>query len=357
MGQLSVVGSILFYLGTFGLSGILCKANIHNNFLKLLLVIIPPVLLATFRYNIGYDYGSYIIGYYNSFDVTYKSIIEGYELGDPIAFNLISKFATMFNSERVYLMLLALFSLVPGVIYILQEWDNSDIQPMIMFVFLFNPFIFSFSACKQGIALSFLMLSLKYVYDRKPIKFALCVAVAFLFHSTALVFVFVYFFLNGKGNLSAGKKFLIIIGCLLVIMNLEAILGNVMGGRYESYAVDTVEGKNRTFWLYSLIAIVFLLFRKILVKIDKRNELLIMMLVVGAICQYLGFFNAFTKRIGEYFLMSQVFLIPQSIYVFTEESKQFVKLFIIIYIVAIFLIGSPIAPSGMGFVPYQYKLW
>lgn len=357
MGQLSVVGSILFYLGTFGLSGILCKANIHNKFLKLLLVIIPPALLATFRYNIGYDYGSYITGYYNSFNVTYKSIIEGYEPGDPIAFYLISKFATMFNSERVYLMLLALFSLVPGVIYILQEWDNSDIQPMIMFVFLFSPFIFSFSACKQGIALSFLMLSLKYVYDRKLIKFALCVAVAFLFHSTALVFVFVYFFLNGKGNLSAHKKILIIIGCIFVIMNLEAILGNVMGGRYEGYAVDTVEGNNRTFWLYSLIAIVFLLFRKILVKIDKRNELLIMMLVVGAICQYLGFFNAFTKRIGEYFLISQVFLIPQSIYVFTEESKQFAKLLIIIYVVAIFVIANPIASSGMGFVPYQFKFW
>lgn len=357
MGQLSVIGSILFYLGTFGLSGLICKANIQNKFLKLILVIILPVFLATFRYNVGYDYGSYITGYYNSFKVTYKSIIEGYELGDPIAFQLITKFATMFNSERVYLMILALLSLVPGVIYILREWDNSDIQQMIMFVFLFSPFVFSFSACKQGIALSFLMLSLTYVYKRKPIKFALCVGVAFLFHSTAIIFIFVYFFLNGKGNLSAGKKFLIIIGCLFVIMNLEVILGNVMDGRYEGYAINTVEGKNRTFWLYGLIAIVFLVFRNKLVEIDKRNELLIMMMVVGAICQYLGFFNAFTKRIGEYFLMAQVFLIPQSIYVFTEESKQLVKLFIIIYIVAIFLISTPIAPSGMGFVPYQFKLW
>ena len=357
MGQLSVLGSILVYLGTFGISGIICKANIQNKFLKLFLVIIPPLYLATFRNNVGYDYGSYITGYYNSFDITYKSIIEEYKFGDPIAFVLLTKFATTFESERVYLMLMALFSLVPGVIYILREWDNSDIQPLIMFVFLFEPYAFSFSACKQGIALSFLMFSLTYVYKRKPIKFALCVAVAFLFHSTAVVFLFVYFFLNGKGDLSASKKFLIIIGCLFVIMNLEPILGNIMDGRYEGYAINTVEGKNRTFWLYSLMAIVFLYFRKTLVKIDKRNELLIMMLVVGAICQYLGFFNAFTKRIGEYFLMSQAFLLPQSIYLFTEESKQLVKVLIIIYIVAIFLIATPIAPSGMGFVPYQYKLW
>ena len=70
MGQLSVLGSILLYLGTFGISGIICKANIQNKFLKLFLVIIPPLFLATFRYNVGYDYGSYITGYYNSFDVT-----------------------------------------------------------------------------------------------------------------------------------------------------------------------------------------------------------------------------------------------------------------------------------------------
>lgn len=357
MGQLSVVGSILFYIGTFGLSGLMSKVNTQNRLVKLLLVIIPPVFLATFRYNIGYDYGSYIWGYNNSFDITYESIIEGYEVGDPLAFKLITKIATAFNSDRVYLMILAILSLIPGVSYILREWDDKNIQPMVIFIFLFSPFIFSFSACKQGIALSILMFSLKYVYDRKPIKFALCVAVAFLFHSTAIVFLLVYFFLNNRGDLSTLKKMLIVVGCLLVIINLQWVLGNIMGGRYEAYAIDSVEGRNRSFWLYTLIAFIFLLFRTKLVAIDKRNELLIMMMVVGAICQYLGFSNAFAKRIGEYFLMSQVFLIPQCIYLFTENSKKLVNLFIVVYIAAIFWIANPTVESGMGFIPYQYKFW
>lgn len=357
MGQLSVVGSILFYIGNFGLSGLMSKVNTQNWLVKLLLVIIPPVILATFRYNIGYDYGSYIWGYNNSFDITYESIIEGYEVGDPIAYYLITKFATVFHSDRAFLMILAILSLIPGVSYILREWDDKNIQPMVIFIFLFNPFIFSFSACKQGIALSILMFSLKYVYDRKPIKFALCVAVAFLFHSTAIVFLLVYFFLNHKGDLSTLKKMLIVVGCLLFIINLQWVLGNIMGGRYEGYAIDSVEGRNRSFWLYTLIAFIFLLFRTKLVAIDKRNELLIMMMVVGAILQYLGFFNAFAKRIGEYFLMAQVFLIPQCIYLFAENSKKLANLLIVVYVVAIFLISTPTASSGMGFVPYQYKFW
>lgn len=357
MGQLSVIGSILLYVGTFGLSGLISRVRIQNRVVKLLLVIIPPVFLATFRYNIGYDYGSYIDGYNNSFDITYESIWSEYEAGDPIAYYLITKIATVFNSERVYLMILAILSLVPGVSYILREWDDMETQPMMVFIYMFSPFIFSFSACKQGIALSILMFSLKYIYDRKPIKFTLCVGVAFLFHSTAIVFLLVYFFLNKVGDLSTLKKVLIVVGCLFVIMNLQWILGNIMGGRYESYAIDSVEGKNRTFWLYTLITVIFLFFRTKFIAIDKRNELLIMMMVVGAICQYLGFSNAFAKRIGEYFLMAQVFLIPQCIYLFTKNSRKLVNPLIVIYIVAVFLIASPTAASGMGFIPYQFKFW
>lgn len=357
MGQLSVVGSILLYVGTFGLSGLMSKVNMQNRFVKLLLVIIPPVFLATFRYNIGYDYGSYIWGYNNAFDIIYESIIAGYEVGDSLAFELITKIATVFNSDRAYLMILAILSLVPGISYILREWDDMDTQPMIIFIYMFSPFIFSLSACKQGIALSILMFSLKYVYDRKPIKFALCVAVAFLFHSTAIVFLLVYFFLNNVGDLSTLKKVLIVVGCLFVIMNLQWVLENVMGGRYEVYAIDSVEGRNRTFWLYTFITFIFLLFRTKLIAIDKRNELLIMMMAVGAICQYLGFSNAFAKRIGEYFLMAQVFLIPQCIYLFTENSKKLTNLLIVVYIVAVFLIANPTVASGMGFVPYQFKFW
>lgn len=357
MGQLSVVGSILFYVGTFGLASLMSRINSRSNLVKLLFIILPPVLLATFRYNIGYDYGSYIAGYNNSFYISFESIIAGYEVGDPLAFELTTKIATLFDSDRVYLMLLALLSLIPGISYILKEWDYPDIQPMIVFMYLFNPYIFSFSACKQGIALSILMFSLKYVYERKPLKFALCVAMAFLFHSTAIVFLLVYFFLNNEGDLTTLKKVLIVVGCLFVIMNLQWVLGNVMGGIYEVYAIDSVEGRNRTFWLYTLITFIFLVFRTKLIAIDKRNELLIMMMVVGAISQYLGFSNAFAKRIGEYFMMAQVFLIPQCIYLFTENSKKLANLLIVVYIVSIFLIASPTAASGMGFVPYQFKFW
>lgn len=357
MGQLSVLGSIFLYVVTFGLSGLLSIVPVRNKFIKILLVMLPPVLLATFRYKVGYDYGTYIYGYEVFSQREFSEIFQDYQTGDPIAFYLVTKFAAMLGSERIYLMVLAILALLPATIFILTEWTDKKTLPLVIFCHMFNGFLFSLSACKQGIAISILMLSLKYVYNRKPLKFLLCVAVAFLFHSTAIVFIVVYFFLNSKGNMSTFKKILIVAGCIFVILNLQPILEGFLDGKYEGYATNIVEGKNRTFWLYSAITLIFLFFRDKFVEIDKRNDLFIMMMAVGAIFQYLGFTNAFSKRIGEYFLIAEVFLIPQSVYVFTQNSRKVVNLLIVVYIVALFLIATPIAESGMGFVPYQYKFW
>lgn len=355
MIQLSTVASILFYISTFGLSAFISKIDLPNNLLKLIILIIPPVFLATFRYNVGYDYGSYILGYENFINIPFDYIFSEFRPGAPIAFYLVSKIATIFDSDRVFLMVLSLFALIPSLTYIINEWDNKEILSLIIFAFLFGPFIFSFSACKQGIALSFLVFSLKYVYDRKIINFFICVAIAVLFHSSSIVFSFVYFFINRNNKVTTFKRFLIVAGCMLAIVNLQLILGNMWGGMYEGYALNEVEGQNRTFWLYSSISLLFLCFRKRLIQIDKRNELLIMMMLVGAICQYLGFFNAFSKRIGEYFLIAQVFLLPQLVYIFSNKANRIIKIMIYIYIVTMFILMNPIAPSGMGFIPYQFK--
>lgn len=352
--QLSVLGSILLYVGTFGLSALASNFKIKNKFLKFFIIILPPVFLATFRYNIGYDYGSYIQGFINSYDCTLESIFSSYDIGDPIAYNFITKVMTFFDSDRLFLMVLSLLSLIPGLIYILNDWKDVNTKSLMIFIYLFIPFIFSFSACKQGIALSILIYSLKYVFNRKLFKFLLCVLLAFLFHSTSIIFIFVYFMLDKKGNFSLLKKIFLIIACVFIIINLQLILEGFMGGRYETYAIDNVEGRNRTFWLYSLLASIFLIFRKKLILIDKRNDLLIMMMIIGAITQYLGFSNAFAKRIGEYFLVAQVFLIPQCIYIFKRSSRSLIFVLIVLYVVGIFLIANPTASSGMGFVPYRF---
>ena len=316
---------------------------------------ILPLFLATFRYNVGYDYGSYITAFYNYGRTSIDTILKEYRPGAPIAYQLLTKLSTIFGSERFFLFILAFVSLIPALTYILREWKDYETQPLIIFFYLFSPFMFGFSAIKQGIALSILVFSLTYVYRKRPVGFIICVTCAMLFHSTALAFAPVYFFVNHESRIGLYKRICIVVACLLLIYNLQYVLENVFGGIYEDYATNIVEGRNRSFWLYGAMTILFVSFRKRLIEIDERNELLIMLMVVGALCQLLGFRNAFAKRIGEYFIFSQVFLLPQLCYVVPENSKRIVKAIIVIYIVTIFLVANPVASSGMGFVPYYFK--
>lgn len=357
MGQLSVLGSIFYYIISFGVPSLICSKNIRNKVQKFALMSVLPLILATIRYNVGYDYGSYMEGYHNSFFITYKSIFLNYKLGDPIGFDLVTKFATIFNSERIYLLILAALCLIPATIYIINQWDDTSIQPLILFCYYFTSYIFSFSAIKQGIAISFLMCSTTYIIKRKPIPFIILIGIACLFHSSAVVFIFTYFLWSKEKMVSTWKKWGVVVGCFVIMVNLQSVLSNFWGGRYEAYAVDIVEGANKSFFLYMLWALIFLVFRKMLVSFDERNELFIMMMLIGALFQILGFYNAFTKRIGEYFVMAQIFLIPQMPYVVVENQRKLVKVLIYIYIVFIFVVSTPMAESGMGFIPFSYKLY
>lgn len=357
MGQLSVFGSILLYLIAFGIPAY-ASTRLHcRTWMKVLLLMLLPLLLATFRHNVGYDYGSYAGAYQYYGGVEYSSIVQNYKIGDPIGYYLFAKWAAAFGSERVFFFWMAFISLFPPMLYFLKDWADTPELPLILFMYLFGPYIFAFSAIKQGIAIGLLIFSLTYVTRRKILGFLLCIIIACSFHSTAMVFVPIYFLLNRDIELSTWKRTAIIIAVILVMVNLETVLSGLMGGRFEGYALDTVYGKNRSFWLYSLLAGVFFLYRKVLKEIDLRNDLLILMMIIGAMCQILGFSNAFAKRIGEYFAFSQIFLLPQMLFLFNERSQKVAKTLICIYVVGMFLITNPTAASGMGFVPYSYKFW
>ena len=200
--------------------------------------------------------------------------------------------------------------------------------------------------------MAFCLLSLSYVYERKPIKFAICVLVATIFHSTALVFVPIYFLCSKSGTITSWKKVLVISIAFLAIFEIDFIIASV-GGRYLGYLDSEVEGRNLIFWMYLFWCIIFLVFRKKLVALNPKNDLLIIMFTIGTIFQILGFTNAFSKRIGEYFLVSQCILIPQLTCVFTKDSQKLAWFLLVIYQVAIFIFQYAILGQSQ-ILPYSF---
>ena len=101
--------------------------------------------------------------------------------------------------------IIAIFFAISVSCYIYYYSDNITISTIVLFAFYFS---FTITGLRQTVALSFLLFSYRYIDERRIIKFGLMVSLAALFHSTAILFAPAYFI----GKLRVGKKQLIFIG-------------------------------------------------------------------------------------------------------------------------------------------------
>jgi hypothetical protein len=267
---------------------------------------------------------------------------------------VVEKIAALFDSGFLFFLLTSALTYIPPALYLVEEWDDEkNILALAIFTFLFGFYPFGLAAIKQGIAMSLCFYSLKYVYSRKLVRFAVFVALASLFHPTALVFAPVYFLWSKNGHIKMWKKVLAILICLVSMYGMEYVL-EIFGGRFEGYS-EAVGGSNMTFWLMGIWVIIFLYFRKSFIYVDSRNDLLIILFIMGAVFQYLGFSNAFTKRIGEYFLVTQTILLPQMKFVCNKNSQRLIFSLVIFYDVMMFVLQYVILGQS-AIVPYSFIL-
>lgn len=359
---LSRWGSILFYFILFYISSNTArKIKCDIKWLRIILISFFPILLGGLRHYVGADYGGYLLQFREvvSSNISFADYLKSYDfIDDPIGLFFVQKIAALFNSSFLFYLLTSALNYIPIVIYLYKDWDDSEngskLLAYSLFSFLFSFFPFGLAAIKQGIAMSFCFMSLSYVYERKPIKFAICVLVAALFHSTALIFIPVYFLCGKNGFVTLWKKLVVIAISFIAIYEIDFIIESV-GGKYLTYLDSEAEGKNLIFWMYLFWCIIFLIFRNKLVNHNQKNDLLIILFVIGTIFQILGFADAFSKRIGEYFLITQSILLPQLLCIFSENSRKLAWILIAFFQVAMFVIQFLILDQS-SIVPYSFVL-
>ncbi len=359
---LSRWGSILFYFLVFFVSSNMAwRIKCDIKWLRILLLSFFPVLLGGLRHYVGADYGGYLLQFRDvvSSNISIASYLKTYDLiNDPIGLFLVQKFAAIFNSSFLFFAITSALNYVPVVIYLCRDWDDSEngskLLAYSLFTYLFSFYPFGFAAIKQGIAMSFCLLSLSYVYNRKFVKFIICILVAASFHSSALVFIPIYFLCSKTGIVTPWKKIAVISVAFIAIYEIDFIIQSV-GGRYLTYLDSEVKGRNLIFWMYLFWCVIFLVFRKQLIASNHKNDLLIILFVIGTIFQILGFTDAFSKRIGEYFLISQTILLPQLLCVFSKKSRKLAWILIVVFQVAMFVLQYLVLDQS-SIVPYSFVI-
>lgn len=280
--------------------------------------IIPALLAGVRAESVGSDTSGYIKLIHDmcSNNVNWKLIIGSYQC--EIGYYFINFIVTRITeSFQVFLFIIQLLILVP-VLYACK--DNEDlIEPHLSYLFFLMLFYNrSLNMCRQSIAISFCMFSVRYIRKQKFSKFAICIVLAMSIHRIAFVFfalyIMTYFLLKKEGTFYK-FVFLVIAGGLLafyqIIINKLMSLGYI-GSHYSYY----VNGGNQNIssvelGIKCLFITLILLNRKNLCKKNSWNNIFIFFLVLDILVYCLGFYANYAQRISYYIGFFEIYLVPQ----------------------------------------------
>ena len=206
------------------------------------------------------------------------------------------------SSYTVYLFVTSVMVVI-GFSKLLKQYSEDMFLSVLLFCGVGSMY-FCMAGLRQAIAMGCTMLAFKYAKERKLIKFLLWCLVAYGFHNSAIVFVFVYLLVNSKPN---WKMWIAVAVSVFLGYTKNPIVIEV--AKYftsKEYQMDE-QGLNYTLFFIQLVFVIFcFVFRKQALQHEKQKQTetfdsLLMMSFIG-LC-----FQAFTPVKGEFFRVSSYF--------------------------------------------------
>ena len=278
------------------------------------------VFLTAFR---SYDFYTDTIGYYGFYQnyaekplsELFNSIFTG-EGRDPFYHFVASFFAHLGFGFRAWLVIISLIY-YGGFICFIKRFDDLPIVTLFGMFGLAYVF-FSMTGIRQTIAMGFCFFAFIKAYRRQPIRFLLLVFFAYLFHSSALIFLITYVFLNRK--IGWLQIILVIVPVILAVFLPNAIRAVVNFLAWDDDLAEYAEIETGLsisgYIIQIIIAVASLVIAKDYCLNDKTGRALFNMVVLGLV------FQAFVINIDNIFRMSMYF----SVYGLTLFSNSLTRI-------------------------------
>lgn len=249
--------------------------------------------------------------------------------------------------------------IIYGIIVIISVarfvYKYSKIPWLSFYLFVSMSFFTAFmNNIRSSIALSILLWSLDYVKERRPVKFIFFVILAFAFHKTAVVFIFIYFLYAIRSK----RVYILtttVVGCV-VLFEGEKIINYLISHYYPIYATHVVSGKGYNLFVLLLTVIVFGYgFQRKKAQKDDNQRLLYNMMLISVMMQILAFYFDFFARIVTYFDIAMICLIPNVINTLKIRNVKGIAIVIVCMATAIYFWYYLSTDPG-GVVPYKF-MW
>lgn len=345
---------ILCYLAVYILLNYIEK----NQKLVIFVCIMILSLLAGFRdVSIGTDVRIYANGVYIAaskvsnfkelFDYLFVSSLSTINEIEPgylfIAFVGAKVFKSLFGT--LFLVSLVINTGVFVGLYRIKEQLSYKIAVMIYcFMFYQN----TYNLMRQWMAIAIIIYGIKYIYDRKLIKYVITILAAMLFHRSAFIGIVLYLiavYMERPRNFS--RQVLVVLGTVLGVVFFQPIVvaltsSRIITAKYLKYAMG--EGVS-LFWKELAIRIPPILLCSVLYKsmkkADKHHAFWFIIMLIEAIISQLHSVMDFATRVGAYFWVSQIIEMSTACRIGDRShrilSKGLVMLYVVLYWFVMFI--------------------
>lgn len=355
---------MILYFVIFGLVLLLSLFDLgiksqKNKGILILILSIIFILFASIRWEVGTDWDQYL-WFFNIIDKA-----DFGKAGHEFLYEVLLRIAKFLFGTYTGMLFLTAFIIISLTFRTIYKYSIYPILSiLVLFAYSINASGFGY---RQDIAIAITFFSFKFIYERKLIKFLVCILFATLFHQTAIIFTVAYWIYSIKWT----RKYLILLIVSTVIgffiMNkLDFIAGlytQSAQGKLDYY----LENKDETFGggdspvlilIRGIANRFFLLFLPLLIIFTKKNEKVeelkklyniflfgfLFFLVFGSVAVV---FLRFTR----YFDIFQILVIPLTVYLSPPKHRVALILLLLTYFSIKFSVV--ILNDKNIYVPYQ----
>lgn len=286
---------------------------------------------------IGTDTSNYIVGFQMISRCDYPDFFNAvrWEKG----YVLFNKLASLISTNEQFIILATSFVIIFLTIQYLYKYSSNIVISIYLFITLYYYFV-SFNAIRQFMAIGIFSLAIKYIYERKIVKYLLIVIVSSLFHQTALLYIPLYFIygfrLNWK-NIS-----IIILSSFIIIWAFDyyfSIILNIFPD-YQLYAgTKFFEGSGILTTLISASILLYGIYVKLTTRTDIEFDFLFFIMIITFIISFLSTnISLFNRLVYNYSFFSIIFIPKTLSLIRIKENKVILYLPVLIIPFAYFLI-------------------
>jgi len=316
--------------------------------------------------NMGFDTPSYVDDFFSFSRMSFSQITQGVSGRGKIEplYSLVSWFVSQFsNSYSSFLLVWALFPAVGMYVFFRRNLSGSFEYAIALFVlFMTGLFAFFVTGIRQTAAISVLLIGYTYfnnirangqrnlLFDSNLWKLILCLFIAYLCHNTSIVFILIiplsFVRFRWWYLLIAASSYLL--SQYVQLDYIRTISALLFEDRYSQYG-DWYDAQLSMagFFMQLIMTLICAMKIKTLVKIDRQNNLIMNIMLLGLIFQSLTGIIADLSRVSYYFTSFSMLLVPRSLSLIrnTQVGKLFTIMFVILCLVYLFFLSSANLPE------------